>query len=138
TPEASALRYRAAALLLDRTDETSRAVEILTRVVAAQASFEPAAALLETAHRRLGDAALLSKDLERKVARAGDEADRFAELVREAELYEHAVGDPRRAVSVYARALEIRPADPLARDGFARACAAAGDAAPLAELALED
>lgn len=144
--ESMALRYRAAAILLDRGDDPARAAELLAPVVDGVAGFEAAADLTASAHRRLGDASALAADLDRASAASaglgagveGARGDAFSLLVREAELYEHKVGDPAKAVDIYAKALELRPGDPLARGGFARAAAAAGEAAPIAELALAD
>lgn len=142
SPEAHALRFRAAAMYLDRADEPARAAELVTPVIEAYPGFGAAADLQVAAHRRLGDAGALAADFDRASAVGSDvegaRGDRFALLVREAELYEYRVGDPGKAVDVYSKALELRPNDPLARGGFVRAAAAAGEAAPVAELALAD
>ncbi|RMH41591.1 MAG: hypothetical protein D6689_10640, partial [Deltaproteobacteria bacterium] len=135
-PAAHALRFRAAEWLHEYTEEAARVVEVLAPVVAAYPDFAPAAALLEAAHRALGDAALLTEDLERRRER-GDAADPFSLLVREAELLEDRVGDPARAADLYARALERRPGDPFAQLGLARAAEAAGELATLSQLALD-
>jgi tetratricopeptide (TPR) repeat protein len=138
-PEAQALRFRGAAILHEHTDEASRLVEMLAPVVAAYPDFAPAAALLEAGHRKLGDTNLLTEDLERKLARTTTGGtDEFGILVREAELFEYQVGDPAKAAHLYAKALDVRAGDPLARDGFTRSSELAGESGPLSQLALDD
>ncbi|HEY8144703.1 MAG TPA: tetratricopeptide repeat protein, partial [Kofleriaceae bacterium] len=140
--EAISLRYRAAAILLDKTEEVSRAVDLLTPVVNARPDFVIAADLLRAAQRRLGEApppaATASEPASALAPRAAGQDDGFARLVREAEMVEIQNGDAGREADLYRRAMELRPDDPLARDGFARAAARAGETAPLAELALAD
>ena len=135
--EAISLRYRAAALILDKTEDVSRAVELLTPVVNARPDFVIAADLLRAAQRRLGEAPP-AEPTPAAAPRAAGQDDGFARLVREAEMIEVQNGDPGREADLYRRAMELRPDDPLARDGFARAAARAGESAPLAELALAD
>ncbi len=142
--EAISLRYRAAAILLDKTEEVSRAVDLLTPVVNARPDFVIAADLLRAAQRRLGEAPPPAPTASEPAAsataapRAAGQDDGFARLVREAEMVEIQNGDAGREADLYRRAMELRPDDPLARDGFARAAARAGESAPLAELALAD
>ena len=157
--QAIAYRYRAATMLLERppravsgADEPGqdqpgqdeiderRAVDLLTAVVHARPAFVIAAELLRAAQRRLGES---PPPLESSSAAppAGERRERdegFARFLREAEMVEQQVGDPGRAAALYQRALELRPDDPLARDGFARNAERGGEASPLAELALAD
>ncbi len=112
------------------TDE--HAAALLAEVVAAQPQFAPAADALEELQRRHGRA------LEVATPSAATGVDDFARLVRDAEHLCDNLGDPARAVELYLRALTLRPSDPLAREGLWRAGVAAGEAAPLAELALRD
>lgn len=139
-PAALAARFRAASMLFDHTEEATRVVEMLAPVVEQMPAFGPGTSLLERAHRRLGDATLLESDLQRKAAGGAEQPDaaRFAALVREAELVELRVGDPRKAADLYQQALELRPADPLARAGLQRAAIAAGESAVLAQIALDE
>ena len=141
--ESVSLRYRAAAILLDKTEEVSRAVDLLTPVVNARPDFVIAADLLRAAQRRLGEApppaaTTTSEPAATAASRAAGQDDGFARLVREAEMIEIQNGDAGREADLYRRAMELRPDDPLARDGFARAAGRAGETAPLAELALAD
>src|SRR5690606_2604089 len=53
-------------------------------------------------------------------------------------LLHHGAGDAEQALELYTRALALRPADPLARDGLVRAAEAAGNPAPLVELVLAE
>ncbi|HWM88888.1 MAG TPA: hypothetical protein VNO33_23720, partial [Kofleriaceae bacterium] len=145
--DAIAHRYRAACILLDsahelgdgETGELRRAVDLLTAVVHARPDFVIAADLLRAAQRRLGESAPAA-DAAAPMPLAGrrESDDGFASLLREAEMVELQVGDPGRAAGLYHRALQLSPDDPLARDGFARNAERAGEAAPLAELALAD
>ena len=147
--EAVALRYRAAAMLFDRTEEVSRAASLLTPVVNARPDFLIAGELLRAAQRRLGEAApavdpvatapISERTAKGQLPTGGSGAgDTFARLVREAEVIEAQLGDLGRAADLYRQALAVRPDDPLAKDGFARAAAQAGETAPLAEMALAD
>jgi len=135
--EAIAHRYRAASIMLDEGDEARRAIDLLTSVVHARPDFIIAAELLRAAQRRLGESAPAVETAATPAADRRDADDGFARFLREAEMAEQ-VGDPGRAADLYQRALALRPDDPLARDGFARSAERAGEAAPLAELALSD
>ena len=136
--ESDALRYRAAVFALEVAHEAARAVELLTPVVSRRTKFSAAADLLEAAHRKTGDASALAADLDR-VAKPSDpraDRDRFAAMVREAELFEHQLGDPAKAMALYGRALAERADSPIARDGYLRTAARAGEASVVAEHAL--
>jgi tetratricopeptide (TPR) repeat protein len=137
--QAIGLRYSAASILLDRTDDARRAVDLLTSTVHARPDFVIAAELLRAAQRRSGESApAVEAVAAMPTADRPDTDDGFARFLREAEVVELQVGDPGRAADLYRRALQLRPDDPLARDGFARNAERAGEAAPLAELALAD
>ena len=136
--EAISLRYRAAGLLLDKTEEIRLAVELLTPIVAARPDFLIASDLIRAAQRRLGDAAPAEGGTVPPPVAPGPRGqdDTFVRLVREAEAVEMA--DPARAGELYSQALAAHPEDPLARDGFARAALRAGETAPLTDMALVD
>ncbi|HUS66305.1 MAG TPA: hypothetical protein VMZ28_17255 [Kofleriaceae bacterium] len=136
--EAISLRYRAAGLLLDKTEEIRLAVELLTPIVAARPDFLIASDLIRAAQRRLGDAAPAEGGTIPPPVAPGPRGqdDTFVRLVREAESIE--LADPARASELYSQALAAHPEDPLARDGFARAALRAGETAPLTDMALVD
>ncbi len=138
--QATGYRYRAASILLDSGDESRRALDLLTAIVQARPDFLIAAELLRAAQRRLGEAPPAADAVSPPPATSGrrERDDGFARFLREAEMVELQLGDPGRAAALYQRALELRPDDPLARDGFARNAERAGEAAPLAGLALAD
>jgi hypothetical protein len=140
-PERDACRFRAAAAFADQAGEAARAAPLLQAVVAARPGFAAAGARLERSLRALGDAAALAALLEREVADppvAVPARLRAVNLLRLAEALAFQVGDAGRAAVCYRQALELVPGDPLAREGFARVAVAAGELAPLADLALAD
>jgi predicted Zn-dependent protease len=136
--EAHALRFRAASILHEHTEEISRVVELLTPVATAYPGFSPAQALLDMSRRQLGDSGSPSADFDRRIESSGLEQEQFALLIREAEAAEFSGAKLDRAVELYGKAMEIRPEDPLARAGFARAAEVIGENGRLAQLALDE
>jgi tetratricopeptide (TPR) repeat protein len=134
--EADSLRFRAAQIHLERGDDPARAAQLLGELTAAHPGFAPAAELLGAARRRLGDAAA-SAPVGPRPAADSQGNDAFARMVREADLAA-AHGDAAAAVLLYTKALELRPGDPLAADPLARVAAHAGEASPVAALALAE
>ncbi|HET6610371.1 MAG TPA: tetratricopeptide repeat protein, partial [Kofleriaceae bacterium] len=141
SPAATRLKYRAASILLEASDETARARALFDEVVAEAPDLLPAHELRRVAYRRLGDpvpatAAQAGAGRGRDTRATAAPGDAFTSLVREAETCEDVLADRRRAAALYARALALSPGNPLAADGFVRAAEAIGDTSALAELAL--
>ncbi|MBT8494363.1 MAG: tetratricopeptide repeat protein, partial [Deltaproteobacteria bacterium] len=138
---ADAMRFRAAYILLDRVGDAGRAVDVVTPMLERHPDFVAAQDLVRSAHRQLGGTAILDTSLTAGTTEVDvrrDFGDSFAQLIREAEVHEYRVGDPAHAVDLYRQALEMRPGDPVARQGFDRAARAAGKVAELADLALRE
>ncbi|MCG8420678.1 MAG: hypothetical protein MJE77_22390 [Proteobacteria bacterium] len=127
--EAIALRYRAATLLLDCADRPDRAAEALETIAAARPQFLAAAEKLDVVRRRSGHV-VDGVEPGRRASYIG--------LIRAAEHQHYRAGEPGKAIALYREALDIRPGDPLARSGLARAAEAAGEISVMAEMALQD
>ncbi len=131
--EAALMCYRAAGILLDRGDDPVRAAALLARVGESQPELGFVHDLQASARRRLGDAAGPTR-LSRDVPRGPDA---FARLVRDGD---HAAGqgDAVAALSLYGRALDLRPQDPLVTEPLTRVARSVREAGPVAALALAE
>jgi tetratricopeptide (TPR) repeat protein len=137
TPEAGALRLRAAQLALDGGD-ASRATTLLGRVETAFPSVGIISDMLAAARRRSGD-----RPTATSVARAtpamptgAASRDAFARIVRDGDLAA-SQGDGAAALALYQRALELRPGDPLAALPLIRLANQIREPGPLTALALD-
>ncbi len=111
--EVAALRLRAAQLALDAGD-AARATRLLGKVEQALPGLGVVPDLLAAARRRAGDRPTAAAHTRRTDPPPGtSSADAFARIVRDADLA-FAQGDGAAALSLYQRALELRPGDPLA------------------------
>ncbi len=139
TPEAGALRLRAAQLALDGGD-ASRATALLVQVEQAFPTVGIVSDLLAAARRRSGDRPALG----RRASPSGMHAavgsaaakDAFGRIVRDGDLAA-AQGDGAGALALYQRALELRPGDPLATIPLTRLANQVREPGPLTALALE-
>lgn len=133
TPEAAALRLRAAQLAQDAGDAI-RATSLLRQAEKGMPGVASVSDLLQAARRRAGDA---SGPLRRPTAGEGGVAspDEFARVVRDAD-DAFARGDGATALGLYQTALEMRPGDPLAAVPLVRVATQLREPAPIAALAL--
>ncbi|MEO8703063.1 MAG: hypothetical protein ABI867_23665, partial [Kofleriaceae bacterium] len=132
--EVAALRLRAAQLALDAND-APRATRLLGQVEHALPTLGVIPDLLAAARRRAGDRPTAAQARPRAEAHDASRADAFARIVRDADLAaQH--GDPAAALSLYQRALELRPGDPLASVPLIRVATELGDPGPLTAIAL--
>ena len=135
-PQAHALRYRAGVYFLEG-DDADAARAALEPVVAELPSFTGAGELLDSARRLAGDDSLTASGGRGSAGPDFASHDDLTRLVREAEALE-ASGDVTGAASRYKEALRARPGHPVAREALSRIAADAGEAAALAEIALEE
>jgi tetratricopeptide (TPR) repeat protein len=133
TPEAAALRLRAAQLALDGGD-ASRATTLFGQVAQQLPTLSIVHDLLAAARRRSGDRPMASTPRAATVPGTVN-SDTFARLVRDADLAA-AQNDGGTALAFYQRALELRPGDPLATLPLIRVATQVKEPAPLAALAL--
>lgn len=131
--EAALLRYRAAGLYLDRGGDAGRAATLLASIADEQPALSFVHDALAAARRRLGDAA----PAPRATRVDGNRADGFARLVRDAEQLAEQ-GDGVGALALLARALELRPHDPLAAEPLKRVATAVREPGPITALALAE
>ncbi len=136
TVEAATLRLRAAQLILDTGDAT-RATSLLAQVEQALPQVGVVSELLAAARSRAGDrpAAPAAPAARRTDAPGASPSDAFVRLVRDADLAV-AQGDAPTALGLYQRALELRPADPLASVPLIRVATQLRESAVLASLAM--
>jgi|GEM_PF-1995126 len=132
--EAALLRFRAAGVYLDRGADPARAATLLGALVDDHPSLGFVHDALGAARRRLGDAAPPPRAV-RTNAGGGDDA--FARLIRDAEQVA-GQGDAVGALSLLAKALELRPHDPLAAEPLKRIAAGVREAGPILALALAE
>jgi tetratricopeptide (TPR) repeat protein len=133
TPEAAALRLRAAQLALDANDAV-RATTLLRQAEKGMPGVASVSDLLTAARRRAGDVSGPVRTP--KAAGTGPaSADEFARIVRDAD-DAFARGDGAAALGLYQAALEMRPGDPLAALPMIRVAAQLREPAPVAALAL--
>jgi hypothetical protein len=131
--EAALLRFRAAGLYLDRAADPGRAATLLASLADDHPELAFVHDALAAARRRLGDAAPAPR-----VARQdGSRGDGFARLVRDGE-HLASQGDGLGALALLAKALELRPHDPLAAEPLKRVAYAVGEAGPITALALAE
>ncbi|MBA3451513.1 MAG: hypothetical protein H0T42_00285, partial [Deltaproteobacteria bacterium] len=132
--EIASLRLRAAQLALDAGD-ASRATTLLSLVEQALPQLGIIPDLLAAARRRAGDRPAAGPTRRSEPAPGISSADAFARLVRDADLAAiH--GDSTGALSLYQRALELKPGDPLAAVPLIRVATALRDPEPITGLAL--
>jgi len=133
--EIAALRLRAAQLALDAGDAV-RATALLHQVEQALPHLGVIPDLLAAARRRAGDrpSANLARRNDAPMPGASTN-DAFARLVRDADLAANQ-DDANGAIALYQRALELRPADPLATVPLIRIASQIRDGAPIAAIAL--
>ena len=135
TPEAGALRLRAAQLALDGGD-ASRATTLLTRVEQQFPNVGIVSDLLSAARRRSGDRPGPARASSAPTtSEVGATRDAFARIVRDGDLAV-AHDDGAAAVVLYQRALELRPGDPLAALPLVRIATQIREPDPLTALAL--
>jgi hypothetical protein len=133
--EIAALRLRAAQLALDGGDAV-RATALLHQVEQALPHLGVIPDLLAAARRRAGDRPTATMTRRTDAPPPGASTnDAFARIVRDADLAA-SQDDATGAISLYQRALELRPADPLATVPLVRIATQTRDAAPIAALAL--
>jgi tetratricopeptide (TPR) repeat protein len=132
TPEAAALRLRAAQLALDANDAT-RATTLLRQAEKGMPGVASVSDLLTAARRRAGDVSGPVRTPKQGTGPAS--ADEFARTVRDAD-DAFARGDGATALGLYQSALEMRPGDPLAALPMIRVAAQLREPAPVAALAL--
>ena len=132
--EVATLRLRAAQLSLDAGD-ASRATQLLHRVEQALPQLGVVPDLLSAARRRAGDRPTSAPARRSDPTPGVASADAFARIVRDADLAA-AHGDAQGALSLYQRALEMRPGDPLAAVPLVRVATQLRDPAPISGLAL--
>jgi len=136
TPEAGALRLRAAQLALDGND-ASRATSLLAQVEQQFPNVGIVSDLLSAARRRSGDRPAPARASSATIATADTAAarDAFARIVRDGDLAA-SHGDGAAALALYQRALELRPGDPLAALPLIRVATQIREPGPLTALAL--
>ncbi len=136
TPEAGALRLRAAQLALDGND-ASRATSLLAQVEQQFPNVTIVSDLLSAARRRSGDRPAPARASSATIAAADTAAarDAFARIVRDGDLAA-SHDDGAGAVVLYQRALELRPGDPLATVPLVRIATQIREPDPLTALAL--
>jgi tetratricopeptide (TPR) repeat protein len=133
TPEAAALRLRAAQIFLDAGD-AMRATGLLRTVERALPGVTAVSDLLNAARRRAGDASGPMRVA--KEQRTGPVSpDEFARVVRDAD-DAAARNDGANAIGLYQSALEMRPGDPLAMVPLVLVATQLREPEPLAALAL--
>jgi len=138
TPEAGALRLRAAQLALDGGD-AARATTLLAQAERAFPTVGIISDLLAAARRRSGDRPTTRGHTPSGIhAAVGSAAakDAFARIVRDGDLAA-SHGDGAGALGLYQRALELRPGDPLAAQPLVRLANQIREPGPLTALALE-
>lgn len=132
SPEAAALRLRAAQLALDGGD-AARATGLLRRVEKALPGVSVVSDLLNAARRRAGDA---SGPVRMPKAGGGPASpDEFARVIRDGD-EAFARGDGAAALTLYQSALEMRPGDPLATVPLIRTAMQLRDSESIAAVAL--
>ncbi|MBA2543250.1 MAG: hypothetical protein H0V17_26650, partial [Deltaproteobacteria bacterium] len=137
--EIATLRLRAAQLSLDAGD-AARATKLLQLVESALPTLGVIPDLLAAARRRAGDRPTVANSSWQAGRRSepppgANRDDAFVRIVRDADLA-HSHGDVAAALALYQRALELRPADPLATVPLIRVATEQRDPAPLTALAL--
>jgi hypothetical protein len=133
--EVAALRLRAAQLALDAGD-AARATRLLGKVEQALPGLGMVPDLLAAARRRAGDRpAALAPGRRAEPPPGTSAADAFARLVRDADLA-FTQGDGVAAISLYQRALELRPGDPLAAVPLVRVATQIREPAAVTTFAL--
>ncbi|HEV7554073.1 MAG TPA: hypothetical protein VGO00_01395 [Kofleriaceae bacterium] len=134
--EIAALRLRAAQLALDGGDAV-RATALLHQVEQALPHLGVIPDLLAAARRRAGDrpTATMTRRSDAPPPAGASTNDAFARIVRDGDLAA-SQDDAQGAIALYQRALELRPADPLATVPLVRIATQIRDAAPIAALAL--
>jgi tetratricopeptide (TPR) repeat protein len=132
--EAATLRLRAAQIALD-TGDAPRATSLLRQVESALPMLGIVPDLLAAARRRAGDRTPAFGVVTASARTGAASRDAFAHVVRDGDAAA-AAGDGAAAVSLYQRALEMRPGDPLAALPLIRVATQIREPGPVAALAL--
>lgn len=103
--------YRLGEVYEQHLDQADRAAAAFESALAASPGYAPAAEALDRLRASQGAWRRLADQLEAQAAATEDEEKALGLLRGAGELWAHALGDPRRAIGCYERALEIDPGD---------------------------